>query len=87
MQLDVGRLAFVDTAAARERYQRVYGRVKQRMNPTEPRRIVARDKTAFVMGTLGLTYAALGCAVAHRMLYRVLLGCALRMPPCAQQLS
>ena len=51
LQLDIGRLAFVDTAAARARYQRL----KQRMNT--PRRIVARDKAAFVMGTLGLTYA------------------------------
>lgn len=61
LQLDIGRLAFVDTAAARERYQRL----KQRMNT--PRRIVARDKAAFVMGTLGLTCAT-GCPVAQCLL-------------------
>lgn len=59
MQLDIGRLAFVDTAGARERYQRL----KQRMNT--PRRIVARDKMAFVMGTLGLT-----CAPNHAVAQR-----------------
>ena len=58
-QLDIGRLAFVDSRRMREQLRDSgaaasarYRRVMQRMNT--PHRILARDKAAFVLGTLGL---------------------------------
>ena len=74
LQLDFGSLAFVDPsrmreqlrdsgAAARERY----ARLMRRMNT--PHRILARDKAAFVLGTLGLTCASV------RMRSRCMHGC------------